>query len=414
MALTRPTVADPVPFGADPARSVRATITQATLERAFAILMAVAAAGFGAATLPSVLDQLPRLDPVWGPVAAAAVYATILFVAASAFLPRLARPAQLTLTALFLVVLVTWPATVPGGLAPGHVPWPWWLCNVATIAAAMSLSTWMGAVANLIVPLAYGLIRLTPSGGSASVPRAALDAVYIMILGGAALALIAVLRRAAADVDRAQAMAVSRYATAIRDHATEVERVQVDAIVHDSVLTTFLSAARADTPEAKALAGRMARNAIDHLARASAEAPTAATDATVPVAELRERIVAGVADLAVTIRVGAAPKTDRSMPEAVAEAITAAAVQAAVNSVQHAGDVRVRRWIGITASPDGGIGVEVGDAGRGFDIHAVPAERLGVRRSILERVASAGGEARVLSTPGIGTRVLLTWTEPAS
>ena len=46
---------------------------------------------------------------------------------------------------------------------------------------------------------------------------------------------------------------------AVRQHATEVERVQVDAIVHDSVLTTLLSAAGAGTPEEQALAARMAR-----------------------------------------------------------------------------------------------------------------------------------------------------------
>src|SRR5690606_10979367 len=67
------------------------------------------------------------------------------------------------------------------------------------------------------------------------------------------------LRGAAATVDAAQATALSGYIDAVREHATEVERVQVDAIVHDSVLTTLLSAGKAHDPESQAMAARMAK-----------------------------------------------------------------------------------------------------------------------------------------------------------
>ena len=85
-----------------------------------------------------------------------------------------------------------------------------------------------------------------------------------------------------------QYMALERYSHAVRQHAIEAERVQVDAIVHDSVLTTLLSAARADTPEAKELAATMAGNAIGHLRDAVAVAPD--TDAQVPAVVLFGRI----------------------------------------------------------------------------------------------------------------------------
>jgi hypothetical protein len=42
----------------------------------------------------------------------------------------------------------------------------------------------------------------------------------------------------------------------------------------------------------------------------------------------------------------------------------------------------------------------------------VPTERLGVRVSILERVASAGGRAEIDSAPGTGTVVRLRWPDP--
>ena len=49
------------------------------------------------------------------------------------------------------------------------------------------------------------------------------------------------------------------------------------------------------------------------------------------------------------------------------------------------------------------------DDGVGFDRSAVPTERLGVRRSIIERMAAVDGAAEVFSAPGNGTRVMLVW-----
>jgi two-component sensor histidine kinase len=398
------------PFGADPSRTVRATITQGSMERVFSILLAVAVIGFGAADAPAVLEQLPYLDPVWGPVSVLMVAASFLFVSASAIVRRLAQPAQILCALVFLVALVTWPFTVQGTLPDDQVPWPWWLCNVGTIAAALGLAAWRATVYNAVVPAVYVLIRLSPAAGDVGIARALLDGVYTAILGGAALVLIVTLRRAAAAVDNAQATAVRRYSTAIREHATEVERVQVDAIVHDSVLTTLLSAARADTLEAKTLSARMARNAIDHLA-AAADAPEEATP--VRVVDLRRRIAASVSGLGAPVSVAsAAPGSDTvSLPAAAADAMASAAVQAAVNSVQHAG-AAVARWVTIAHRADGTVLVEVGDDGAGFDVRTIPAERLGVRRSIVERMSAVGGAAEIRTAPGAGTTIALTWPVP--
>ncbi|MBF4613832.1 sensor histidine kinase [Curtobacterium sp. VKM Ac-1376] len=399
------------PFGADPSRAVRATITQASMERVFSILLAVAVIGFGVADAPAVLAQLPYLHPVWGPVSAITVAASFLFVSASAIVPRLAQPAQILCALVFLVALVTWPFTVQGALPDDQVPWPWWLCNVGTIAAALGLATWRATLYNAVVPTVFILIRLSPAGGEAGVTRALLDGVYTAILGGAALVLIVTLRRAAAAVDNAQATAVRRYSAAIREHATEVERVQVDAIVHDSVLTTLLSAARADTLEARTLSARMARNAIDHLA-AAADAPEEV--APVRVVDLRRRIAASVSGLGAPLTVArAAPGSDAvSLPAAAADALASAAVQAAVNSVQHAG-ADVGRWVTIEHDADGAVRVEVGDDGAGFDVRTIPPERLGVRRSIIERMSAVGGAAEIRTAPGAGTTIALTWPAPA-
>ena len=398
------------PFGADPARSVRATVSQASVERAFAILLAVFSIGFGLANATHVADQLPYLDPVWGVVVPSVLAAAFFLVGASVFVQRLVQPAQITTAVLFLVALVAWPFTVAGSIPPDQPPWPWWLCNIGTIAAAMGFATWRATIYNAVVPVAYVLIRLSPAGGDVGVTKAVLEGINIGILGGAALVLIVMLRRAAASVDSAQATAVRRYSLAIREHATEVERVQVDAIVHDSVLTTLLSAARAETPDATTLSARMARNALDHLAAAAADGPGEVPPVLLP--ELRTRIADAVSSLAAPVRVDGGPLGQTTLPAAAADALASAALQAAVNSVQHAGD-GVTRWITVDEVVGAVVQVQVADDGSGFDLDAIPAERLGVRRSIIERVASAGGRAEILTAPGSGTRIVLTWPAPA-
>lgn len=396
---------DPSPFGADPSRSVRATITQASVERAFAILIALAAIGFGAANAPSVIAQLPHLDPVWGPLITGSVAASFLFVGASAYAQRLAQIAQIICALVFLVALVTWPLTVREPISAGEQPWPWWFCTVASTAAAMGFASWRATVYTALVPLAYIMIRLTPEGGGAGL-RALLDGVYTAILSGAVLVIAVVLRRAATAVDAAQATAVRRYSHAIREHATEVERVQVDAIVHDSVLTTLLSAARAETRDAEMLSARMARNAIDHLQAAASDDTAGASP--VSLVDLRDRIVDAVAALAAPVRVRGEQPGSARIPATVADALASAALQAAVNSVQHAGGPDVERWV-VVEQHGAGARIEVGDAGAGFDVSAIPAERLGVRRSIIERVVAVGGHAEIVTAPGTGTRILLHW-----
>lgn len=398
---------DGAPFGADPSRSVRASITQASVERAFAILLAMTAVGLGVVDTPAVLAQLPYLDPFWGPLVAIALGASFVLVGVSAFVPRIAQLAQILCALLFLVALTTWPLTVQESIPSTQQPWPWWFCTVGSTAAAMGFATWRATIYTALVPAVYVVLRLTPVGGDAGLVRALLDGVYTALLSGAVLVIAVVLRRAASSVDTAQSTAVRRYSLAIREHAVEVERVQVDAIVHDSVLTTLLSAARADTLEAKTLAARMARNAIDHLEAAAADGPD--DDTPVSLADLRARIGEAIGALAAPVRLVPTPSGPVRLPASVADALASAALQAAVNSVQHAGGPEVTRWVRVEQHDDG-VHVEVGDDGRGFDVATIPSERLGVRRSIIERVAAVDGRAEVHTAPGEGTRIELTWS----
>jgi signal transduction histidine kinase len=99
-----------------------------------------------------------------------------------------------------------------------------------------------------------------------------------------------------------------------------------------------------------------------------------------------------------------------TLPVNVAEAVYSATVQAMVNSMQHAGGADVGRSLAIRGgSPLATVHIVVADTGRGFDSQEVPAERLGLRVSIRERLSKVGGHARIESEPGEGTTVTILW-----
>jgi signal transduction histidine kinase len=94
---------------------------------------------------------------------------------------------------------------------------------------------------------------------------------------------------------------------------------------------------------------------------------------------------------------------DRDADERTA-ALVAALREAMANAVRHAGtSVQVY----VECGPDE-VEAFVRDRGPGFDLDAVPADRLGVRESIVGRTERHGGTAVVRSEPGEGTEVRLT------
>jgi signal transduction histidine kinase len=98
------------------------------------------------------------------------------------------------------------------------------------------------------------------------------------------------------------------------------------------------------------------------------------------------------------------------VPGRVARALTLAATQGVANALQHAGGdgLSVRIEAG-----DSAVRIEVRDTGEGFDLEGVPGDRLGIRASIIARVAAIGGSANI-ATGGDGTTVRLAWRETPS
>ncbi|MET0590529.1 MAG: ATP-binding protein [Naasia sp.] len=389
-------------------------ITSSQVEVVISTSISVIGLLFGAQAVPPLLSQMDEMMTPLGLTVIVAVFGSLLLAGLAAIFRQWTRPVFGLVAGVYLVTLAVWPLIVPP-LAVDDVPWIFYLSNVAS-ACAVNAARWPIALGYVIVtPITLALMRMTPSGGAVDLLGATLDGVYSFLIGMVLLVIILSLRQAAREVDRAQSFALESYATAVRHHATENERVRVDALVHDNVLVTLLSAARARTPETKALAARMARSAISHLGDAQTTFPVMAGD--VRIDELVGRLRVAVADqpraFDVHIRI---PET-ADLPSPAADALTEAATQAMVNSVNHAdrGAVGpVTRTVRVSTPGRGAVEIVVADTGAGFDIAAVPLERLGVRTSIIDRMEKVGGQATVDSRPGVGTTITLRWPLPTA
>jgi signal transduction histidine kinase len=81
-----------------------------------------------------------------------------------------------------------------------------------------------------------------------------------------------------------------------------------------------------------------------------------------------------------------------------------AAREAMVNAAKHSGAEKVDVYAEMG---DRMTEVFVRDRGKGFEEDQVPADRLGVRNSILDRMRRHGGDAAIKTAPGQGTEVHL-------
>ena len=390
----------------------RNPISRKQVENVFARSVAVFGLVFGAQTIPWMLGQLDEAYPLWLWIVVPSLFGMLVVVFITSFAKVWVKPAQGLFAILYLAALITWPLTVlPGAEIFSGIHWLNYLITVATAMAAIAFRPLIATIYLFLCPTIYVLFRATPIGGGAPPLLALFEGIYAVILGGAIIIILTMLRQAASSVDNAQATALDRYAHAVRQHATEVERVQVDSIVHDSVLTTLISAARAFTPQAQHLAATMATNTIGYLRDAAAASPD--DGSMVRLTSLAERITETVNGYSGVFELRARSVGTRSIPAQAAEALYSAAAQAMVNSSRHAGDTGVTRWVAFRSVAPGGIEIIVGDTGRGFSVADIPEERIGVRISIIERLANAGGRAVIQSAPDEGTLVSLRWPNPA-
>jgi signal transduction histidine kinase/phage shock protein PspC (stress-responsive transcriptional regulator) len=86
------------------------------------------------------------------------------------------------------------------------------------------------------------------------------------------------------------------------------------------------------------------------------------------------------------------------------QALVRAAREAMVNAAKHSGADKIDVYAEVDEDT---VEVFVRDRGKGFDPDTVDEDRMGVRGSIIERMARHGGVAEIRSTPGGGAEVRL-------
>ncbi|MFD8808196.1 ATP-binding protein [Streptomyces sp. NPDC059597] len=182
------------------------------------------------------------------------------------------------------------------------------------------------------------------------------------------------------------------------------ERAEVAAHVHDSVLHTLTLIQRnADNAgEVRRLARAQERDLRTWLYRPEGTGKDEA-DEPDTVAEAVRRSAAEVEDkhgvpIEVVV-VGDCPLDERTAAQ------MQAAREAMVNAAKYGGDGGP---VQVYAEVEGRtVFVSVRDRGPGFDLDSIPADRMGVRESIIGRMERNGGTARLRSVPDGGTEVEL-------
>jgi signal transduction histidine kinase len=218
-----------------------------------------------------------------------------------------------------------------------------------------------------------------------------------------------------ADLDRADQAARTQYAIL----RAGIERREHERLLHDTVLNTLTALTRTGGVATAGVVSRC-RQDVELIAGALPDAGDLATNGGRPVGDLLSEVRVVAAHMRVRglhVHVEIDDREKQVVPPRVVRAISNAAREALSNVAAHAGTGEA--WVSAClTAPDGDadvpcrLQVTVRDRGIGFDPARVDRARLGLQRSIVERTAECGGQARIWSQPGQGTVVSLCW--PAS
>ncbi|MFB7251701.1 ATP-binding protein [Microbacterium sp. NPDC056234] len=376
------------------------------MERILQTVVAIGCVLTGAQALLAAVSGMDAVD------AAHIAMIVVVFAPLTAMLVccvfgRGVRTSSAAFAFLYVGALIAWPFVVDHADDTSHQPpWIFFLVNVGVVAAMLAFALRMQYVWAIAVPLVYGLVRLMQGEFERDFwITTAFDVSFTVILGLVLVSLGWMFRAVAAGVDDVRGRAVADYAHAAAAAAAEEERVAVAALMHDSVLAALIAAERAESPRARDLAVGMAREALTRLANTEAAVLEEGSDEPVGsaqiVAELRRALSEAGADAVVEERGGVG-----LIPGRAARALVLAARQAIGNSVVHARGRGLH--IVALAHGDEGITVTISDTGPGFDLDAVDEDRLGIRASIMARMAAVAGTARI-DSDGSGTVVELAW-----
>ena len=371
----------------------------------FAVLLLLQATG-------SILNQLALTDLWWKIVFLGGTLLSIVALCALSVRGRGTFVPATALAGLTLVGLAFWPTSVTlAGNVDVGAPWPWAFVTLATACCCYVFGTLAGTAYAVLIGSVFTLVRLSPSGGGASLLNALEDTAYATVVGLIVVVALGVMRQAASKVDDSAEHLIRQYGLAADELAVSNERLRMDGILHDLVMTSLITAAQSESPLERQASASLAAEAMEQLHAAPSAAgadsqPVSAHDISTRIRFL-SRSMNSVPAVAVSLRSG----PEVLIPSPVANALLRSAGEALRNSVEHSR--ASRRWVVVNARETNGavhVEVTISDNGVGFDPSLVSDRRLGIAVSIVGRAESVGARASVSSAPQRGTVVELGWS----
>jgi signal transduction histidine kinase/phage shock protein PspC (stress-responsive transcriptional regulator) len=182
-----------------------------------------------------------------------------------------------------------------------------------------------------------------------------------------------------------------------REKLLSQQQADVAAHLHDSVLQTLaLIQRKADDPRAVVALARAQERDLRAWLYEDPAAPTSSLRAALEDTAAEVETLHGVPVEAVLVG-------DAALDDGLV-AMVRASREAMLNAARHSGAPAVDVFAEVEGRQ---VDVFVRDRGSGFDPDRVPADRLGLKGSVIGRMARHGGRATVRSAPGEGTEVHL-------
>lgn len=266
-------------------------------------------------------------------------------------------------------------------------------CVIAVTALGSNLDRWSGAIGTIIgYVIAQGAVLLSAA------PTFDIAPLIVAITVAAYYAMLAALRHSARSLGARLEFA------ALTDIAADERRaleLQSRALVHDTMLSE-LAALSLMTPGPLSPAARSSiQSSLTSVRSAVSPSPATGSDG---IAAAMDALVERLGNSGVTVTISGDPSVIDLLTERARDALLLATHQALVNVAAHSGTDHAE--LSLSHSGTSVVAMIVDD-GVGFDASTVPEDRFGFRESIQGRVEAVGGSARILSSPGLGTSVIL-------
>lgn len=374
------------------------------LTRAAARFVGSGAVFYIAVLTPDAFDQAGLVAAWWTPVTmvAVTVAGVALFASSWRGITEM-RSASIAFAVVYLVCATTFLTSTTGELFdPTRGTWLSLFPGLPAVALAAVLHP-LSTLAYLLVASALSqfmtwVVRADPPG-SGGVIAYVWSVSFSALFAAAAYSIV----RSARVLDRTAEAARVQAGVAASAESRDAERRRFDALIHDGVMATLLSAGRTSNNALLTNQALETTRQLDRLRSGIQER----TDLAIDDLTAHVRAAANSVDDEITVLVTGDRPDELLVSADAARALAAGVVEATRNVRRHADTAAHRASCEVHVSfPSGDVRVDVVDDGAGFDPARVPAHRLGLQVSIRSRFAALpGGWSRIDSVVGDGTRV---------